>query len=627
MSGLGNVQFQEGSVRGSDPESLYYNALIINKTNSTSVPAANPPISYQDTRVLPLLKDTSKYQVSVDNLMINGAGKTLPIFIPQIQLGPEEGGTNLNPNNTIYSVTFTNRNAQSTRYIQWSPESRTSFDQVPLPYPNYTGPQIDSPYYYCYTYSHWLSLMNNALALAWGDVNIIYNNILDTTLLLPVTQSPNVSYKSSGIASSPPPSEYFIQDVNFVDEQPVIVQFTTSVPYSGDFNPFYLELINNTNKSGPTLLYIVGESGQKCSILISTFEIIDGYIFSITGTTKYTNVSTFTTDSVCTFSTKFAGTFLGTKCPFFTYNSSNNLFSLWQDAYTCVTAYGGSIGTVPNDASSSGNGTLNCSPYQIFGPAETDNTYLSFETSYVGYNTNLESLITNFNSTYYADKVLIQPDYPNLTGSVAVPPSDGQTYSCVEAGTTYLDTANPLYFPEHQINTSWYTNAAPMPNLQGADGTGITNPIELKSIFPPATAPTSTPYYYVVTQDYQSTSSLWSPVSSIVLETTFISVREEYNGPVVQLGKSNFGGNDVNGSFQKALIEVPIEVNDQVGWRGLLRYEPKIETFSSLGYSKEELKNLNVRLLWRNRQTNKLNPLQLYSGGSTSMRLRFKKIA
>jgi hypothetical protein len=164
--------------------------------------------------------------------------------------------------------------------------------------------------------------------------------------------------------------------------------------------------------------------------------------------------------------------------------------------------------------------------------------------------------------------------------------------------------------------------------LPDPTGTEFVNPVTLASAFGSVTtAPTSDPLYYIVTQDCQSTSTLWSPVATINVLTTFISVREEYSGTPITLGTGNLGGNATTGSFQKALIEVPIDVDTQEGWRGLLTYEPKIETMSSLARSKEELKNLNVQLFWRNRLTNELLPLLLYNGGSMTMRLRYKRIA
>ena len=167
-------------VRGNDPDYLYYNAQIINNSTATTTKTFDPSILYQDTRSVPILHDKSSYAVSVENFTLNGAGKNLPVFIPQIREYNSDGSKNRNPNNTVYDVTFTAQYGgtkesplftyQSTRSVQWEPENKATWITKPAPLGVYEYPQPEIPYYYCYTYSHWVSLVNKALALAWGDV-------------------------------------------------------------------------------------------------------------------------------------------------------------------------------------------------------------------------------------------------------------------------------------------------------------------------------------------------------------------------------------------------------------------------------------------------------------------------
>jgi hypothetical protein len=156
----------------SDPDYLYYNASIINNSFKTDQTADDPICQYNDTRNIPLMTDASEYVVSVENFKLDGIGKNLPIFIPEIQALP-----NTNVNNTIYSVTFTSYVykdvagvdtiyvAQSTRYIQWEPENKEPWTPVPQ---NTNSPQ-PSTYYYCYNMDWFVKLLNNALGMAWLD--------------------------------------------------------------------------------------------------------------------------------------------------------------------------------------------------------------------------------------------------------------------------------------------------------------------------------------------------------------------------------------------------------------------------------------------------------------------------
>ena len=67
------------------PDRVYYNATVVNNTQSTIQQSDDPTVVFQDARQNPLIPDASSYEVSVQNFTLNGAPKTLPLFIPQIQ--------------------------------------------------------------------------------------------------------------------------------------------------------------------------------------------------------------------------------------------------------------------------------------------------------------------------------------------------------------------------------------------------------------------------------------------------------------------------------------------------------------------------------------------------------------
>jgi hypothetical protein len=163
----------------SEAEFLYYNAQIINNSTETQSKQQDPDIDFMDTRIRPIVKKVSDYTITVENFTIDGAGKNLPLFIPQIRqyAGNSTTVLNRNPNDTIYDITFTWSSSgtqliQSTRSVQWEPENLATWASRPLPFGEYVGPQPEIPYYYCYTYSHWLKLVNATLACAWQDVKL-----------------------------------------------------------------------------------------------------------------------------------------------------------------------------------------------------------------------------------------------------------------------------------------------------------------------------------------------------------------------------------------------------------------------------------------------------------------------
>lgn len=148
-----------------DPDYVYYNAMIVNNTVQTTQTTSDPSIIYQDTRDMPILRDSSNYEVSVEKFTLDGAVQNLPIFIPQIQTPV----TNIN--NTVYTITFSWTDGvnyfQNTQTLKWTPEDLSSFAPAP---PTGTETQTESPYYYMYTFQHWVNIINNSLTSAYNAV-------------------------------------------------------------------------------------------------------------------------------------------------------------------------------------------------------------------------------------------------------------------------------------------------------------------------------------------------------------------------------------------------------------------------------------------------------------------------
>lgn len=154
-----------------DPDTIYYNANIVNNSINTQGQGQDPRARFTETRDVPILKDAADYEVCVLKCKINGGGKTLPLLIPQIQIQND-------PNLTIYSVNFNfafwdisaNRVAylqSADTYINWVPEL---FSPGTLRPTTATPSQLESDYYYLYSYNHWVTLVNDALKRAYDQV-------------------------------------------------------------------------------------------------------------------------------------------------------------------------------------------------------------------------------------------------------------------------------------------------------------------------------------------------------------------------------------------------------------------------------------------------------------------------
>jgi hypothetical protein len=178
-----SVTFGGGVDEAGDPDYVYYNALIINNRTEPTVDTPDPVIRYQDTRQQPIIRDASKYHFSIIRANINGPNKDLPLFIPTIRTGAVENPTQ-DVNLTIYDITISITfnyvvggnpfafTATSRQPLIWNTET-TDIAQAPVPLPSttVTGQDVDSRYYWAYTYSHVLQLVNAAYAAAIADIN------------------------------------------------------------------------------------------------------------------------------------------------------------------------------------------------------------------------------------------------------------------------------------------------------------------------------------------------------------------------------------------------------------------------------------------------------------------------
>jgi len=404
-----NPQFGEmrnGFVRGNDPDYLYYNAQIINNSTATASKTYDPEILYQDTRSVPILQDKSNYAVSVENFTLNGAGKNLPILIPQIREYNSDGSLNRNPNNTIYDLVFTAQYGgtktapelvyQSTRSIQWIPENQATWIEKPAEIGVYQYPQQEIEYYYCYSYSHWVKLVNSALALAWADVKAaaLAGGVPGLTIVI---NSLNGTFTTGGLVQNLETGATGYV-VDFKEGTNTLILYNLT----GDFNP------------GDTI-----------------FQEPDIGSASISTASFSQNVDVPAVE-------------LGTKCPFFTYDPKTNLFSLWQDANTCVTPFGSAVSQPPFDPSNPPNAQ------NVFG-SSISTGYVAGEYSFVGYNTNFESLFTNFNSNYYSDQV----PYPSRGALGVAITSPLGTETVDQATAVNVDDAKITDFSGNQMSVSW----------------------------------------------------------------------------------------------------------------------------------------------------------------------------
>lgn len=163
----------------SEPDIVYLNLDIIN--GNTVSGQVDPAIRFMETRDSPIIRDASKYQFSIVRFSMDGPGKDLPVFIPQIKTGAANWDNNINRTiytcslrvNLSYSVGGVQQQTTltSSQDILYQPET-LSPTEAPIPPASstQTGQVLVGRYYWVYSISRWLDMVNTTYAACIADL-------------------------------------------------------------------------------------------------------------------------------------------------------------------------------------------------------------------------------------------------------------------------------------------------------------------------------------------------------------------------------------------------------------------------------------------------------------------------
>lgn len=162
---------------------------------------------------------------------------------------------------------------------------------------------------------------------------------------------------------------------------------------------------------------------------------------------------------------------------------------------------------------------------------------------------------------------------------------------------------------------------------------GLTNEILIYSILyqniltaasPPAPAAKS---YWIMNQDYESTSSLWSPIESIVFTSTMMPLVFENTGDPVKFGGSLIGqqGN-IQSAFTPIITDIALVNSSASDYRAYIQYFPSAEyRLASFQRSKMPINNIDIQVYYKNRLDGQLYPIQMFNGSSVSIKFMFRR--
>ena len=526
----------------SDPDNIYYTANIINNNTSTGGIADDPPALFNETRDTPILRDANDYTVTVMKVTINGSGKNLPIFIPQIRPGPADplvgisaatssgdvvGATLVYTVPSTYGLLVGDRvtvsgitgDAQQLLFNQENMRvtvlTATSFTAISTT----LAPTSDTTI---------TTEGADALVISGGLTNTIYTVTL------------NAAIWDTGLDGG--------AGVKLVTSGPVNLQW---IPELWDLGT-PIPRSNTPTQEESDYYYLYSYNHWVVIVNLALQE-------------AYRRLTVYAENAS-------AGYVLLNRCPTVEFDEGARKFSFYTD--TLGTNWGLTQGppTVENLGSAGTN---------VF-PTEVGQEFM-----FVGYDNNFELLMTNFDTQYFGKDEIV--------------------WGTSVSGPEGINTT--VYLPENTLIVRNKTGTNIQTQINPATGRPYTVPL----------------LSYVSTQDFDSLSTLWSPVSSIVLTTTLIPIRSEFVSAPVTLGKSNLqsGGTTGTASFQTVLCDFNGEISGDK-WRNLITYVPE-QIPVSLTTSHQEVKAIDFKISWRNRLTNQLIPLLLPNTATIMVRLLFKR--
>jgi hypothetical protein len=577
------------------PDYIYYNADIINNT-TTDLANGNavldPQIRFNETRDTALIKDASEYYFSIVRFTMNGANKDLPLFIPVIYNGT--GATNVNL--TVYSCAINYKQSFNTtdvgvlnanivptpRFVLYSPETRnplTAPQPKSLASPDFVGLYAGGTVYLPgQIVSQTLDIYGNATApfykvaqpqTAW--------NALQTYAIGAYVSYNGLSYYAFGVppAGVAPPNAPGSWSVGFSGIVPTTAPYWIGAPAN-----------LGSSQDLSTRYYWVYTYQHWVDLVNQT--LTDAYVDT------YTELNNFWVAS---------GT--ADPFPFPTFDDFTNYVNTPQMIYDPDTRRF----TIYGD--SDGFGTrINAfvpTPAPVAPPAVpaagAPNVRLFF-------NSNLFGLFTNFPNFYWNV----------VDGALATGPFGGNPFYPPNGGVIPQGYVNEILF-----RNKFWSNVADyrLPPYSGVPPLGYVPP----NGFTPGL--TQQKPYWLATQDYASTDSLWSPVSSIVFTSTLLPVRAEATGQPVVLGQGNIGFSAATSqsAFQPIITDIALDTS-QTGseaYRQFIFYAPSAEyRLSDFTSSRQDIRSIDIQVFWKNRLDNNLYPINMFNLSSVSVKVMFR---
>jgi hypothetical protein len=304
-----------------------------------------------------------------------------------------------------------------------------------------------------------------------------------------------------------------------------------------------------------------------------------------------------------------ADTLVASNPPVFSYDASN-LFTLQMDTY--------SVNGAEDSLGLSGGVTIASKAQYMWPCFESLNLVsdLSFAALFSGFDQTTYSLsrpvpvvwggVNSVDPTKTVPPTLALPDFSTTLASAVGPP--------VVAGAIYGNYPSlPAY--AGRLSRLGLTQALPL------NAPVVTQPnFGMNSSFPSFMTP--------IVQQYESTSTTWCPIDSIVVTTADIPLKKELVGNPSYIPASSPAGNATQSGNNVAqiLTDFSVALQNANDYRSFIIYIPTGE-YRRISMKETGLfQNISFQLWWRNRISQQLIPVTLSPGGSCNLKFLFEPI-
>jgi len=191
-----------------------------------------------------------------------------------------------------------------------------------------------------------------------------------------------------------------------------------------------------------------------------------------------------------------------------------------------------------------------------------------------------------------------------------------------------------LYFDQAMANINFYMNSNMYQLFRnfgnryyGTDATNGTNNLILVQNNLNNVSVINGVTYIIMTQDFPSTNSIWSPISSITFCSSLLPVNaEQIAAPVVYSTSSTYGTSQTSqGLYLPIITDISLPLDRSSDYKQMITYSPSSEYRMSSFIGTGSLNSIDVQVYWRCKYNQELYPITMPNGSSCTIKIMFRK--